>query len=68
MGSMCENVATSLGDQGVVFHIASFEHSFYLVLFLATSLSLVLHLSMYLSLDFSESFTMKLDAWCWSKA
>ena len=49
-------MATSLGDQGVVFHIASFEHSFYLVLLLATSLSLVLHLSMYLSLDFSESF------------
>ena len=43
-----ENVVTSLGDQGVVFHIASFWHRFHLVLVLATSLSLVLHLHMYL--------------------
>ena len=35
----CENVATSLGDQGVVFHIASFWHRFSFVLLLATSLS-----------------------------
>jgi hypothetical protein len=35
-------VATSLGDQGVVFHIASFEHSFYLGLRLATSVSCTL--------------------------
>ena len=32
-------MATSLGDQGVVFHIASFEHRFSIVLLLATFLS-----------------------------
>ena len=35
----CENVVTSLGDQGVMFHIASFEHHFSFVHLLATFLS-----------------------------
>jgi len=50
-----------------VFHIASIEHSFYLVLLLATSLSLVLHLSMYLSLNFSESLSGMVNSSWWGK-
>jgi len=46
---ICENVAASLGDQGVMVHIASFSTAFALFSF-QLHLSIVLHLSYHINL------------------